>query len=166
MIEPVFVGLLAAAFAFLFPQLLSRVHELAQQYESAWWTIEEISKEREIELDLGLLEPHLRMLESVAWFHFGIGFAVFLYVFSLMSLVWGYWSDIDAWVVSGLMLLLIALTLCGLFLNYLFLVSWKERRRRIDVVYMVHGFGDKRRSVRRLKRKFEKDANKKRRKRN
>ncbi len=103
----------------------------------------------------------MRLIESVAWFHFGIGFAVFLYVVSLVSLVWGYWSGIDAWVVSGLMLLLIALILCGLFLNYLFLVSWKERRRRIDVVYMVHGFGDKRRSVRRLKRKLEKGLRKK-----
>lgn len=127
MIEPVFVGLLAAAFAFVYAQLLGWARYLHDAYKNA------VKNEEYVEALLEYVgetygEPFVGdegEARFLAFYTVMIGKVLAIpsgplawYFVSLCILVAGYWFAIDLVVAVGLVLLLFALFLCVVRLRF------------------------------------------------
>ena len=118
MIEPVFIGLLAAAFAFLYPQLLGEVRRYTEWKRKGWHSVQMMAYDRDGKMVMKRLkEVFGRAFRRIAWLLIGMSVALVLFGVSVSALVAGYWIDDDVLILAGLVLLVSAVLFCVVSLS-------------------------------------------------
>lgn len=149
-IEPVFVGLLAAAFTFLFGQLVPFIEESVLEGS------ERLKSERYMEYalkefrglkkyrsryagDKGRIFFHADQMEHLGRAYYIMALPLMFYVVSIALLIWGYVVDSDIVVGCGLALLTGAFLLIGTSLCLRYWVKWSAYKRAARMI-LKEGF--------------------------
>ena len=129
-----FVGLLAAAFAFLYGELsrfVIRIVEIGSQKEEVMIEMELRDKEvyRGDKGEIEFLSDYMRSLGRVVGDLFP---PLMPYVLSVSFLLVGYGLDIEFCVVVGVVLLVEAFLLCGIFLGRIFCLTIRRTEEHAE----------------------------------
>lgn len=136
MIEPVFVGLLATAFGFLFLQLVGVVRELNREtkeqmkneefmlYLWEWYRRKKRKYKDRYRGRRGLVLFYSDTMRGMGLGYLGVLMPLVLYVVSIWGLVVGYWFEIDIALDIGLSFLIGAFVACGVGLCFYYGFTW------------------------------------------
>lgn len=136
MIEPVFVGLLVAAFAFLFPRMSSHLEKWDAENWREWKSTLKVSEWREgkVDVDKDAVKKSMRGFGHVNRLRFASMFMLDLYVIGIAQSGFGYLFGVEFFIDGGIATIIIAFFISGVIWCWLFWMDYTWRKEWIDSI--------------------------------